>query len=75
MANKREKEFVEFITKYKYHVDNDFVCINDVIDHGIVYGLNPVIYNRRLNPEDNKRILNEHTCAITTSRLLNSFDD
>lgn len=60
MANKREKEFIEFITKYKYHVDNDFVCINDVIDQGIVYGLNPVIYNRRLNPEENKLILSEH---------------
>ena len=60
MVTKREKEFIEFITKFKYDVDNDFVCINDVITHGVVYGLNPVIYNRRLTPEANKMSVYSH---------------
>lgn len=59
MATK-EQAFIEFVNQLKYEVDNDFVCINDIIDHGYVYGLNPVIYNRKLSPEANKMSVYSH---------------
>lgn len=57
---KQVRQFTEFVTKLKYQVDNDFVCINDLIKHGYVYGLNPVIYNRSLSPEVNKISVYNH---------------
>lgn len=56
----KEHEFIEFVTKLKYQVDNDFVCINDLIKQGYVYGLNPVIYNRSMTPEANKHSVYNH---------------
>lgn len=54
MASKYQ-EFADSIAKLKYEVENDFVCINDLLDYGgYVYGLNPVVYNRQLSPEANK---------------------
>ncbi len=60
MVSKREKEFIEFVNSLKYEVENDFVCINDLIKYGLVYGLNPVIYNRQLTPEANKMTVYSH---------------
>lgn len=60
MGKIRNQEFIEYISKLKYMVDNDFVCINDIIDQGTVYGLNPVIYNRKLTPEANKATVYSH---------------
>jgi hypothetical protein len=56
----RNKPVVEIITRNKYKVDNDFVCAGDILRNGVVYGLNPVIYNRLLTPEENKRIVYNH---------------
>ena len=54
------KNSVELITRNKYKVDNNFVCAGDIIRNGVVYGLNPIIYNRLLTPEENKRIVYNH---------------
>jgi len=50
----RNKKIVEIIPRNKYKVDNEFVCAGDIMRNGIVYGLNPIIYNRLLTPEENK---------------------
>ena len=54
------KNVGEIITRNKYKVDNDFVCAGDILRNGVVYGLNPVIYNRLLTPEENKRTVYNH---------------
>ena len=56
----RNRNVVEIISHNKYKVDNAFVCAGDIIRNGVVYGLNPIIYNRLLTPEENKQNVYNH---------------
>lgn len=56
----RNKKIVEIIPHNKYKVDNAFVCAGDIIRNGVVYGLNPIIYNCLLTPEENKQRVYNH---------------
>lgn len=56
----RNQKIVEIVPRNKYKVDNEFVCAGDIMRNGVVYGLNPIIYNRLLTPEENKRLVYNH---------------